>query len=99
TRADRSGPRAGLAGARFWFALPSPAFSFLPPFLPSSLPPFLPSSLPPFLPPFLPPHAAALNRDNAIAPDNIFPLSFLFRFVIIEPIPGNEKAMRTFQKK
>ncbi|MBZ5793831.1 hypothetical protein K8353_27270 [Burkholderia contaminans] len=38
--------------------------------------------------PFLPPHAAALNRIDTIAPDNIFSLSFQFRFVIIEPISG-----------
>ncbi|CAM2182490.1 hypothetical protein L810_0626 [Burkholderia sp. AU4i] len=37
---------------------------------------------------FLPPHAAALNRADAIEPDNIFSLSFQFRFVIIEPISG-----------
>ncbi|MCA8002673.1 hypothetical protein [Burkholderia metallica] len=36
--------------------------------------------------PFLPPHAAAPNRDDAIAPDNIFSLSFQFRFVIILPV-------------
>lgn len=37
---------------------------------------------------FLPLHAAALNRTDAIKPDNIFSLSFQFRFVIIEPISG-----------
>ncbi|WP_175954830.1 hypothetical protein [Burkholderia sp. BCC0405] len=37
---------------------------------------------------FLPPHPAALNRDNAIAPDIIFSLSFKFRFVIIWLIFG-----------
>ncbi|WP_155630608.1 hypothetical protein [Burkholderia cepacia] len=51
-------------------------------------------------PPFLPPHAVALNRIAAIGPDNIFSLSFQFRFVIIEPISGEwKKAMREFQKK
>ncbi|WP_162923186.1 hypothetical protein [Burkholderia sp. HAN2018] len=42
----------------------------------------------PLSPSFLPPHAAALNRTDAIEPDNIFSLSFQFRFVIIEPISG-----------
>ncbi|WP_124673833.1 hypothetical protein [Burkholderia cepacia] len=53
---------------------------------------------PSFLPSFLPP--AALNRTDAIEPDNIFSLSFQFRFVIIEPISGGmKKAMRVIQKK
>ncbi|NTX43634.1 hypothetical protein HT749_09510 [Burkholderia cepacia] len=42
----------------------------------------------PLSPSFLPLHAAALNRTDAIKPDNIFSLSFQFRFVIIEPISG-----------
>ncbi|UIY59175.1 hypothetical protein [Burkholderia cepacia] len=54
----------------------------------------------PLSPSFLPPHAAALNRTDAIEPDNIFFLSFQFRFVIIEPISGGmKKAMRVIQKK
>ncbi|MDN7913365.1 hypothetical protein [Burkholderia cepacia] len=55
---------------------------------------------PSFLPSSLSPHAAALNRTDAIEPDNIFSLSFQFRFVIIEPISGGmKKAMRAIQKK